>query len=175
MTTITSKRHSLKFYVPLILATLFFIALATGFLFAHKKLLDRRRVKTKEIFMPIFSAGCFAFAGYGLYRYVRNAPKISLNKDAITFNNQLFSLSDITQIILSGKQPFKYAIDFPMDAAKLTFNNGTTKYIFDDMYSNSLEIKSFLQKVVIDKTELSQPENPDYDADEANGDQNENS
>jgi hypothetical protein len=82
--------------------------------------------------------GCFVFAGYGLYRYVRNAPKISLNKDAITFNNQLFSLSDITQIILTGKQPFKYAIDFPMDAAKLTFNNGTTKYIFDDMYSNSL-------------------------------------
>jgi hypothetical protein len=177
MTTIVSKRHSLKFYLPIILATLFFIALATGFLFAHNKLLDRRRAKTKEIFMPIFSIGCFAFAGYGLYRYVKNAPQISLNRDSITFNNQLFSLSEIKQIILSGKQPFKYAIDFPREAATLTFNNGVTKYIFDDMYTNSLEIKSFLKQVLADKKKLSKCENPNInvkkDPDDHNG-ENEN-
>jgi len=41
-----------------------------------------------------------------------------------------------------------------MEAVTLTFNNNETKFIFDDMYSNSWEIKSFLKQVVIDKKDF---------------------
>ncbi len=107
--------------------------------------------------MPIFSIACYAFAGYSLYRYIKNAPKITLDKEFISFNNQTFSLTDINNVELTGKRPFKYAINFPMEAATLTFNSGETKYIFDDMYSNSWEIKSFLKQVVIDKNDFFVP------------------
>lgn len=131
--------------------------MATALLFVYNKQLDKGDLKPKDKLMPIFSIACYAFAGYSLYRYIKNAPTISLDKDFINFNNQTFSLADIDKIELTGKRPFKYAINFPMEAATLTFNSGTTKYIFDDMYSNSWEIKSFLKQVVIDKKDFFEP------------------
>lgn len=123
-------------------------------LFIYNKELEKGNTSPKGILMPIFSIGCFAFGIYSLYRYIKNAPTITLDKDFINFNRQTFSLKDIDKIELTGKKPFKYAIYFPMEAATLTFNNGETKYIFDDMYSNSWQIKSFLKQVVIDKKDF---------------------
>lgn len=40
-----------------------------------------------------------------------------------------------------------------MEASALYFKNGTVKYIYDDMYSNSWEIKSFIKQIVIDKND----------------------
>lgn len=120
--------------------------------------------------MPIFSIACYAFAGYSLYRYIKNAPKVTLDKEFITFNNQSYSLSDIKKVTLTGKRPFKYAIDFPMEAATLTFNDNETKYIFDDMYSNSWEIKSFLKQVVIDKKDFIEASNSTIDKNSVAGD-----
>ena len=154
MTTIVSKRHILKFYFSIIFGTLFFVALATGLLFIYNKSADGGQMKAKDILMPIFAIACYAFAGYSLYRYIKNAPKITLDRDFISFNNQTYSITDIKKVTLTGKRPFKYAINFPMEAATLTFNNNETKYIFDDMYSNSSEIKSFLKQVVIDKRDF---------------------
>ena len=157
MTTIISQRHILKFYFSIILGTLFFIALATSLLFIYNKLADKGQVKAKDKLMPAFSIACYAFAGYSLYRYIKNAPKITLDKEFITFNNMTYSISDIKKVTLTGKRPFNYAINFPMEAATITFNNNETKYIFDDMYSNSWEIKSFLKQVVIDKKDFFEP------------------
>ncbi len=35
----------------------------------------------------------------------------------------------------------------------LTFKDGTIKYFFDDMYSNSWKVKSLIQQVIINKKE----------------------
>ena len=120
--------------------------------------------------MPIFSIACYAFAVYSLYRYIKNAPTITLDKDFINFNSQTFSIADIDKIELTGKRPFKYAINFPMEAATLQFKSGDIKYIFDDMYSNSWEIKSFLKQVVIDKKEFSQSNSSPIDKDAVSSD-----
>jgi hypothetical protein len=157
MTTIISKRHIFKFYLSIILGTLFFLGLATALLFIYSKQVDKGNLRPKDKLMPIFSIACYAFAGYSLYRYIKNVPAITLDKDFINFNSQTFSLTDIKKIEFTGKRPFKYAISFPMEAATLTFNNGETKYIFDDMYSNSWEIKSFLKQVVIDRKDFFEP------------------
>lgn len=132
--------------------------MATGLLIVYKKSADNGQLEAKDKLMPIFSIACYAFAGYSLYRYIKNSPKITLDKEFITFNNKTYSISDIKKVTLTGKRPFKYAINFPMEAATLTFNNNETKYIFDDMYSNSWEIKSFLKQIVIDKNDFLQVE-----------------
>lgn len=154
MITIVSKRHLLKFYFSIIFATLFFIALATGLLSIHNKSANSGQLKAKEKLLPIIGIAIYVFAGYSLYRYIKNAPKVTLDKDFITFNNQTYSISDIKKVTLTGKRPFNYVIDFPMEAVTLTFNNNEKKYIFDDMYSNSWEIKLFLKQVVIDKKDF---------------------
>lgn len=162
--TIVSKRHFFKFYFSIILMTLFISAMATGMLSIYIKTASNGQLNTKDNLMLIFSIACYAFAGYSLYRYIKNAPKITLDKDFITFNNQTYSITDIKKITLTGKQPFKYAINFPMEAATLTFKNDETKYIFDDIYSNSWEIKSFLKQVVIDKKDFFQSSNSSIDS-----------
>ncbi|MES2850182.1 MAG: hypothetical protein V4685_14080, partial [Bacteroidota bacterium] len=68
---------------------------------------------------------------------------------------------DLENVELTGKRPFKYFINFPMEAATLNFKNGQIKYIFDDMYANSWQIKSFLKTVVIDKKEYAEKVNYD--------------
>ena len=165
MTTIISKRHIFKFYFSIIFGTLFFLGIATVLLFTYNNERDKGNLNPKAQIMPIFIIACYAFAGYSLYRYLKNAPTIKLDKDFINFNSQTFSLTDITKIELTGKRPFKYAVNFPMEAATLTFNSGETKYIFDDMYSNSWEIKSFLKQVVIDKKQFLQSNNSPIDKD----------
>lgn len=154
MITIVSKRHLFKFYFSIIFATLFFIVLATGLLSIYSTSANNGQLKAKEKLLPIIGVAIYAFAGYSLYRYIKNAPKVTLDKDFITFNNQTYSISDIKKVTLTGKRPFNYVVDFPMEAATLTFNNNETKYIFDDMYSNSWEIKLFLKQVVIDKKDF---------------------
>jgi len=163
MTTIVSKRHIFKFYISIILSTLFFIAVATVLLFIYSESADKGQLKDKDKLMPIFSITCYVFAGYSLYRYIKNVPTITLGKDFISFNSQTFSITDIDKVELTGKRPFKYAIIFPMEAATLTFKNGETKYIFDDMYSNSWELKSFIKQVVIDKNDFIEISNPTID------------
>jgi hypothetical protein len=128
--------------------------MGTAILFGYNNSANKGRLNAKEKLMPIFSIACFAFAGYSLYRYVKNTPRITLDEGFIYINNQTFLIDDIDKIELTGKKPFKYAVNFPMEATTLQFKNGDTKYIFDDMYSNSWEIKSFLKQVVLDKKQF---------------------
>lgn len=154
MKTLVSQRHFIKFYLSIILLTLLLSGIATVSLFAYNKQLDIGDLKPIDKLIPIFSIACYAFAVFCLYSYIKNVPTIILDKDFISFNNQTFALADINKIELTGKRPLKYAVSSPMEAATLTFNNGVTKYIFDDMYSNSWEMKSFLKQVVIDKKDF---------------------
>jgi ABC-type multidrug transport system fused ATPase/permease subunit len=150
MTTIVSKRHFFKFYFSLILATLFYLSIGTVLLFIYINEIFSGSIALKTHAMPVFFIACYAIAGYSVYRYFKNAPNIILDKNNITFNKQTYSIADINEVTLTGKHPFKYGFNFPMEAVTITFNTNETKYIFDEMYSNTWEIKSFLKQVVID-------------------------
>ena len=154
MTPIVSKRHPFKFYLAIVLTVLLFFSIATAILFDYYKSLNDEQQNAKENLLLILAIACYAFAGYSLYRYIKNAPTIKLDKDFIYFNRQAYSIAEIDKIYLTGKQPFNYAINVPMEAATLKFKNGDIKYIFDDMYSNSWEMKSFLKTILIDKSEF---------------------
>ncbi|MFT3704514.1 MAG: hypothetical protein QM802_19255 [Agriterribacter sp.] len=162
MTQIISKRHKLKFYLSLILLFLFLTALGTVLIVVFN-IAAKKGAASKVDFMPVIAAGVYFFAFYTVYKYFKNAPVIHLDKDAISFNHQTFFFADLDRIELTGKQNFSYLIGFPMEAATLTFKNGETKYIFDDMYGNSWMLKSFLQQVVIDKKQFIEPSNENID------------
>lgn len=101
--------------------------------------------------MPFFSIAVYFMAFYTVYRYYRNAPNIRVDNQLISFNDETFSLNDVQHIELTGKRNFPYLFSFPMEAATLRFKDGQTKYIFDDMYENAWQLKSYLKQVVVDK------------------------
>ncbi len=88
-----------------------------------------------------------------VYAYWKNSPKISIDEHTIAFGNERFYLKEIKKVILTGKMPFKLIIKFPMEGTALIFNDGTEKFFFDDLFSNSWEIKSFLEQTLIKKEE----------------------
>lgn len=166
MNTIASKRHPVKFYTLLIFIFLFLSAFGTLFLYASIDLLQRENPETKNYFLPIFSLAFYFLAFSMVYVYRKNSPKITIDNHTITFGNERFYLKDIKRVILTGKMPFRLIIRFPMEGTALIFNDGTEKYFFDDLFSNSWEIKSFLEQTVIKKTEYipTQIEKVDSDA-----------
>lgn len=154
MTTITTKRHPFKFYGSIAFGTLFFCGLGTMLLFMSIDILQKENITNKEYFIPIFSLGLYLLAFFMLYTYWKNAPKIILDKQFIKIGLETFNLEDIKEISLTGKMPFKFIITFPMEGSAIVFNDGSEKFLFDDMYSNSSEIKLFLEQVVIKKQEF---------------------
>lgn len=156
MTRITTKRHPLKFYVFLAFGTLFLCGLGTLLLFISIDILQKENPEAKEYFMPLFSLAFYLFAFSMIIAYWKNSPIITLDNHSITFGNETFYLKDIKGIALTGKMPFKFIFTFPMEGTAILFNNGTEIILFDDMYSNSSEIKLFLEQVVFKKQEYKQ-------------------
>jgi len=166
MTNITSKRHPVKFYTVLIFAFLFITALGTLFLFVSIDLLQKENPEIENYFLPIYSFIFYFLAFSMVYAFWKNSPTISIDKHTITIGNERFYLKEIKKIILTGKMPFRLIIRFPMEGTALIFSDGTEKFLFDDLFSNSWEIKSFLEQTVIKKTEYisSQIEKVDTDS-----------
>jgi len=154
MNIVTTKRHPLKFYASVAFGTLFLCGLGTLLLFVSIDILQKENPATKEYFMPVFSLALYLLAFSMLYAYWKNSPKITLDKHSIKIGNETFNLKDVKDIALTGKMPFKFIITFPMEGTAILFNDGTEKILFDDMYSNSSEIKLFLERVVIKKQDF---------------------
>ncbi|KMQ68663.1 hypothetical protein [Chryseobacterium koreense] len=150
----TTKRHPFKFYGSVAFGTLFLCGLGTLLLFASVDILQKENPATKEYFMPVFSLALYLLAFSLLYAYWKNSPKIILDKQTIKIGDDSFNLKDVKDITLTGKMPFKFIISFPMEGTAILFNDGTEKILFDDMYSNSSEIKLFLERVVIKKQDF---------------------
>lgn len=151
MSPIVSKRHPYNFYFSIIFLALFYIALGSAIIFGYIRESSEGDVKVKTFFLLIMGIACYALAVYSIYRYIKNAPTIILDEDFISFGNTTYALTDIKKVTLTGKRPFKYVGNLPMEAATITFRNNEIRYIFNDMYSNSWEFKYFLKQVVVDK------------------------
>jgi hypothetical protein len=154
MTTVTTKLHPLKYYASLVFGTLFLCGLGTLLLFESVDILQKENPATKDYFTPVFSIALYLLAFLMLYAYWKNSPKISLDTNSIIIGNETFYLKDIKDIALTGKMPFKFIITYPMEGTAILFNNGTEKILFDDMYSNSSDIKLFLEQVVLKKQDF---------------------
>lgn len=136
---ITSKRHPFKFYLNLVL----WIVICSSFSFTFFKVgLEKL---DKAIIGGILSVGLMF---YVIFCYLKNAPKIILNKEGIIFRNTFHIWEDLESAKLTGKKRLAISSE---ECATLTFKNSSTIIIFDDFYSNISEIKLFIQNIVIDK------------------------
>ncbi len=170
MSPIVSKRHPYKFYFSLIFLTLFYIAMGSAIIFSFIRDYSEGDVKSKALIMLIMGIVCFYLAGYSIYHYIKNAPIIILDKDFISFGNTTYALTEIKNVTLTGKRLFKYIGNFPMEAATIRFRNNETRFIFNDMYSNTWEFKYFLKQVVIDKTNYTELKHLAIESNELNND-----
>lgn len=137
----------------------FFLVAGTALLKINVlKKLNPDDLKPYQHILPGFLAVLFYFiAFYTVYRYYKNAPKIKVDGNTISFNKHTFALTEIEHADLTGKGKFQYFLNYPMEAATLHFRDGQTKYIFDDMYENAWEIKLFIKQVVVDKKDFAIP------------------
>lgn len=150
MTSITSRRHPLKYYLTLIASTLFFLALAAFMFFLFIQRINQGITKPKDNILPTFGTLVLAFAVYNVYQYVLNSPKVIINAYNISFNAEVLALSDIENIEFTGKHLFPYLFAYQMEGTALLFKDGSKRIIVDDMYQNSWELKLYLKHYVSD-------------------------
>ncbi|QNF31990.1 hypothetical protein HUW51_04330 [Adhaeribacter swui] len=153
MKQITSKRHFLNFYLSIIFTVLLTGGFGIFFLLDFIETYQSRALKSKEQLLPFFIFWLLFLAVYTIPRIYKNVPSIALDTEKITFKSfgqvETYFFKDLVAMELTGKKPFPYLYDFPMEGAQLTFKTGKVKYIFDGMYSNASLIKLYLQEAVL--------------------------
>lgn len=140
---LTSRRHPYKFYLLIVLINLLFLGI--GSIFISASIRDNNNIGL-FIFI-IFVIICMYFD----FIMITNSYKIVLNKKGILHKNEFYEWSNIKNISLTGKS--ELFLNTPTECASLTFKNLKTIKIFDNIYSNSDELKCFIKDIVVDKKE----------------------
>ena len=137
---ITSKRHLYKFYLTLLLVNILFIGMGTIFLSASIR--DNNNIGYYIFFIIV------AIAIFMNFVFIKNSPKIVLVTKGLHFKNNFYSWDNLSSTELTGKSNLFLT---PTECATITFKDLKSIRIFDDLYSNSAEMKCFIQEIVIDK------------------------
>lgn len=139
------------FYLPL----LFPMPLLFGFglLLTSLFFFEKPEKEFRDYFFPLFGLGICVMTIRGVVQYLNNAHKvIEIDEEKIRFGKEIFYWTELDYMVLTGKQPLKFIIDTPTEASTFYFKNGQIRYIFDGVYSNTQNIKIFLEQVVHKKT-----------------------
>lgn len=149
MLSVFSQRHLVNFYIALFFILLFWflLALMTGGIFIHNYGTDQ--FETRNYGLLIMLAGEIAGAIYCVVRYFKFAPAIELNKEYIKFYYTQYSWSDVEKIELHGKRSFIFLTT--KEGTSVVLKSGGRRIFLDSLYSNTGEIKRFIQDVIIDK------------------------
>lgn len=140
---ITSKRHPYKFYLTLLLVNLFIFSLGALFLIPS--------IRESNNKLSLLSLVFFALAIFMDFVFIKNSPKIVLSTKGLLFKNDFYSWDNLSSTKLTGKSNLFFT---PTECATLIFKDAITIHIFDDLYSNSSEMKHFIQEVVIGKKDV---------------------
>jgi len=152
----TVSRKSIKFYVDTIVGFLIFLSISVFFAFTFiAKTNDDHDTKSYMIYLlPLFSLVSFIFSILTFYFYVKYVPSIIISNNAIKVQNKAYALSDIKFVIYTGKQPFLYSYK---EGAEIVLNDGSTIYIYDELYANAPALKTFLDSVLNDRIIINVP------------------
>ena len=156
MEKVISKRHLGYFYLTISLGSIFLLGLAMVTLVTYIDAYRDGSLEPKQYLALPLSLGICIFTIYLVYCYFRNVPIVSIDKDKIRIGKSTYNWTDATDIQLSGKQKFKCYGNFKFESTTITFNDNTTKVFFDYFYSNTKEMKSFIDIVVINRKEFAQ-------------------
>jgi hypothetical protein len=149
METLILKRHKFHFYFSVVFCFLILFGFAILFFYLFIGVFDKNL-----FFLPIFSPLLIYLAFHFVVTYYKNTPIVSVGNNFIKFGlTESYNITDIECIELTGKKPFKWFFNTPMEGTSIRFKNGIIKYIFDDLYSNSSELKLYLEQTIIEKKE----------------------
>jgi len=142
--TINSQRSFRHFFLSIFFFDLFFLTLAF-FVWAIR---DQAVSTTGYYSMLLIVLILILGAIYVPYRYYKNAPNISINEESISFNKEKLNWTDLEEIEMTGKRPFKFMWE-RREGLMLKFKGITERYIFDDLYENTPAIKTFIQTITL--------------------------
>lgn len=142
---IKSRRHFLKFYLAITVASVILLFLAVFSLYLSYIAIAEREWDIKIIFI-IPGILCVAASVYYPCIYFKYVPKIILTEDKIMFNKRGYNLSDIENIEFTGKRAFKPIVGptYYFEALTIYFKNGKMESGFDVYYNNLWKIKQRL-------------------------------
>ncbi len=165
MDIIKTKRHIFKFYILIIFAFVFFSTMGAIMLHTTVEVFQKEQMEQKDYLLPLVPTLLFFMAFYSVYAYWKNSPIITIDpyRKTINFGSEIYYLKDIKEISLTGKMPFRYILKLPMEGASILFKNGTERFFYDDMYSNSWQVKKFIDLVVIKKIDFSETASLPFD------------
>ena len=148
---IISKRSLTKFYLAFVsIASLFFVLGLVAVLFYTEAL-----SKTGTIIMTLVGALYVFMAFYIVFGYYKNAPKIKISKDIIVFDDsETYYWKDLEKIEMTGKHRFTFLLWYSKECVSLKFKGRNERFLFDDMYANSPEMKVFIQQIAVSKNPL---------------------
>lgn len=90
-----------------------------------------------------------ALLGYALYVLYRQAPRILIDEETITYSSLqgtlVYPIKDIKKIKYTGVSIDKFIVKHYEEAAIITYKDGRVSYIRDDYYRNTAELKQYLQ------------------------------
>ena len=154
MQTINSKYNLVRFYLGPALMFVLSGSLSVMLAFYSAHFLKKLSLVDMTGGTLIFFAGLtlFMFAIFIPVKYLKNAPRIHLDKETIRFGNrEAFQLGNIREIRLTGKVPFSFLVNTPVEGSRIRFTDGTEKFIYDDFYYNAWQLKQFLFERTADK------------------------
>ena len=161
MLPITLVRHPINFYLVQAVGFLFACSIGIFICWTSAEAIITPGVKRSNYLILIVGLGLVYLAFHMVVKYFKNTPIITLNSFEITFDKRVsFKLRDIDELKLTGKVSFPMLFNFPMEGTSIRFKNGETKFIYDELYSNAWQLKSILEKVVVNKEpyEMGAPE-----------------
>ncbi len=146
---IQTKKSLGKFYITTILGFLFFIGIGCLLITIHFQELEKKGNSFKPYILLFFGIGVILLGIYSVFRYYKNSPTITVFDDKIQINKKIYSFNDIDEVYLTGKMPFKYIVNFPMEGIYIKLKSNEKIFLFDDMYSNLWKIKDYINTVFI--------------------------
>jgi len=149
MESIVSKKN-FKYYKNLIARTLFCFAISTLILLVFINEINIGAFQNRLILMPICTFALVTFAMHNIYIHIIKVPDITISLKYIVVNGAMYDFGSIKSISFIGKKAFGDA--YPeKEAAQIIFADNTSFIIYDDYYSNSAELKLFLESVYLNK------------------------
>lgn len=97
--------------------------------------------------MPVLGFLFLFFSLWLAFKYAQTAYKIKITRQTISFNSKTYLITDIEKLKLTGTQDYPVFGYGNKEGAAIYFKDNTVKYIYDDMYSNTAELKKFLLSV----------------------------
>jgi hypothetical protein len=150
MTKITSKQNRKTIWFSILFSIIFFGAIGTFMIYLFYIKWTKNELENKTYLMPVFGVLVYFIAYNFVKNYIKRSPKIVVDNEKIIIKRNTYYWKDLQNVKLTGKKGFGF-FNYQMEVATLNFTDKKTEFIFDDMYSNSWEIKSFIQQIVIQK------------------------